>query len=162
MPSINDMPELLTVEEAAAALRISRSAAYERTMRYRATPATGIPVIRLGSRLRVPKHSIVMMLDAVHVMSQGLPKPEDNDQNLIWTCWATRFARLTIQALRDVAVQVLLTLSTTTTTRRQANWHESSSDGVPGTGFEPVHTEVSRGLSPLRLPVPPPGLEASR
>lgn len=83
MPSIHELPDLLTVEEAAAALRISRSTAYELTQHYRANPATGLPVIRLGRKLRVPKHSIQAMLDSVEIMSDGFAKPELDDQMLI-------------------------------------------------------------------------------
>ena len=49
----------LTVEEAAAVLRIGRTAAYEATRRYRATGgAEGIPVYKVGGTLRVPRHKL--------------------------------------------------------------------------------------------------------
>lgn len=49
----------LTVEEAAAVLRIGRTAAYEATRRYRATDgAEGIPVYKVGGTLRVPRHRL--------------------------------------------------------------------------------------------------------
>lgn len=49
----------LTVEEAAAILRIGRTAAYEATRRYRATGgAEGIPVYKVGGTLRVPRHKL--------------------------------------------------------------------------------------------------------
>jgi hypothetical protein len=49
----------LTVEEAAAVLRIGRTAAYEATRRYRATDgAEGIPVYKVGGTLRVPRHKL--------------------------------------------------------------------------------------------------------
>lgn len=51
-------PEYLTVEEAAAVLRISRSAAY------RAVKTGEIPSVRVGRRIRVPA-------SAVHVVSVG-------------------------------------------------------------------------------------------
>ncbi len=49
-------PDFLTVEEAAAVLRIGRSKAYELAHEYLATDgASGMPVIRLGKQLRVPR-----------------------------------------------------------------------------------------------------------
>ncbi len=49
-------PDFLTVEEAAAVLRIGRSKAYERAREYLATDgASGMPVIRLGKQMRVPR-----------------------------------------------------------------------------------------------------------
>ncbi len=83
MPKFQELPELLTVEEAADALRISRSTAYEMTQLYRANPATGLPVIRLGRRLRVPKHSIETMLARVSTMSSGVEIQLPDDQRLI-------------------------------------------------------------------------------
>ena len=50
------LPDFLTVQEAAAVLRIGRSAAYELARRYRVTGgAEGLPVIVLGRLLRVPR-----------------------------------------------------------------------------------------------------------
>jgi hypothetical protein len=50
------LPDFLTVEEAAAVVRIGRSAAYELARRYRVTGgAEGVPVIVLGRLLRVPR-----------------------------------------------------------------------------------------------------------
>ena len=49
-------PDFLTVEQAAAILRIGRSCAYALAGRYLATAgADGMPVIRLGKQLRVPR-----------------------------------------------------------------------------------------------------------
>jgi excisionase family DNA binding protein len=52
------MPEPLvyTVEEAAAALRIGRTAAYEAARRGQ------IPVVRIGRSLRVPRHQLDALL----------------------------------------------------------------------------------------------------
>ncbi len=54
---------VLTVEEAAHILRIGRSAAYEQARRYLATGgAEGLPVVRLGRLLRVPRQALVRLL----------------------------------------------------------------------------------------------------
>jgi hypothetical protein len=49
----------LTVEEAAAVLRIGRTAAYLHARQWEATDgAEGLPVVRLGRLLRVPVHQL--------------------------------------------------------------------------------------------------------
>jgi hypothetical protein len=54
---------VLTVEEAAAALRIGRRLAYEQAARYLATGgAEGLPVVRLGRCLRVPRAKLEALL----------------------------------------------------------------------------------------------------
>lgn len=59
----HDPPVVLTVEEAARILRIGRSAAYEAARRYLTTGgAEGLPVVRLGRRLRVPRPALARML----------------------------------------------------------------------------------------------------
>ena len=53
----------LTVEEAAAALGVSRSTAYEAARLYLATDGEeGLPVIRLGHRMLVPAARLDRML----------------------------------------------------------------------------------------------------
>jgi excisionase family DNA binding protein len=53
------MPDFLTVEEAAKVLRIGRTAAYGLTRQWRATSgAVGLPVVRFGRQLRVPRAAL--------------------------------------------------------------------------------------------------------
>lgn len=59
---LDDYGEVLTVEEAAAVLRISRSSAYELARRWRSDNPTGLPVIQLGRFLRVPRSALEQML----------------------------------------------------------------------------------------------------
>ena len=58
-PSLGELPEILTVEEAAWYLRISRATAYEMARRWRATNGeVGLPVIVIGRTLRVPRAAL--------------------------------------------------------------------------------------------------------
>jgi excisionase family DNA binding protein len=54
--ALADMPAVLTVEEAAAHLRIGRSAAYA------AARSGDLPVIRIGRVLRVPRQRLAELL----------------------------------------------------------------------------------------------------
>ncbi len=57
-----DLPDFLTVEEAASVLRLGRSQTYELTRVYRATGGRqGLAVVKLGRRLRVPKTALVRL-----------------------------------------------------------------------------------------------------
>ena len=57
--AVDGLPDFFTVEEAASILRIGRTAAYELARRYLATGGTdGLPVIRVGRQLRVPRASL--------------------------------------------------------------------------------------------------------
>ena len=50
------IPDLLTIEEAAAVLRIGRTVAYQLARRYLAFGGKdGLPVVRVGRLLRVPR-----------------------------------------------------------------------------------------------------------
>jgi hypothetical protein len=56
--------EVLTVEEAAGILRISRNAAYALAREWRATGGrTGLPCLVLGRCLRVPRAALRQMID---------------------------------------------------------------------------------------------------
>jgi excisionase family DNA binding protein len=59
---LDEYGEVLTVEEAAKVLRISRSSAYELARRWRSDNPTGLPVIQLGRFLRVPRSALEEML----------------------------------------------------------------------------------------------------
>ena len=55
-----ELPLLLTVEEAAGVLRIGRTLAYSLARRYvESGGVAGLPVIRLGNRLRVPRWALL-------------------------------------------------------------------------------------------------------
>lgn len=57
--------EVLTIEEAAAMLRIGRNAAYALARRWRDTGgAEGIPCVELGRTIRVPRQALLHMLHA--------------------------------------------------------------------------------------------------
>jgi Helix-turn-helix domain len=57
------VPDFFTVEEAAAILRIGRTAAYALAREYLATDgASGLPVVRLGKLLRVPRTRLEAMI----------------------------------------------------------------------------------------------------
>jgi len=59
MRSVDEWPDLLTVEEAADVLRIGRTKAYDLAKEWRATDgASGLPVIDLGNVLRVSRHAL--------------------------------------------------------------------------------------------------------
>ncbi|MBV8235865.1 MAG: helix-turn-helix domain-containing protein [Acidimicrobiia bacterium] len=63
--SLDELPEFLTVEEAAAVLRIGRTAAYLLCQRWRLSAGeTGLPVVRVGRQLRVPRAALVRMTEA--------------------------------------------------------------------------------------------------
>ncbi len=60
--ALNQYPDLLTVEEAAEYLRISRALGYQLARQYRITDgAAGLPVVQLGRCLRVPKEELAQL-----------------------------------------------------------------------------------------------------
>lgn len=62
---IGDVPEWLTVEEAARVLRIGRTKAYALTREWRATGGrSGLPVADLGDVLRVPRRALEELVEA--------------------------------------------------------------------------------------------------
>ena len=58
--------EVLTIDEAAAILRISRNAAYTLARQWRTTGGRiGLPCLELGRSLRVPRAAISQMIEDV-------------------------------------------------------------------------------------------------
>lgn len=58
--------EVLTIDEAAAILRISRNAAYAAARQWRATGGEhGLPCIEIGRTLRVPSAALHQLLNQV-------------------------------------------------------------------------------------------------
>jgi hypothetical protein len=63
-PSLEGLPEVLTVEEAARVLRIGRGPAYELARQWRESGGRfGLPVVVLGRTLRVPRVALERLLD---------------------------------------------------------------------------------------------------
>ena len=79
-----DLPIVVSVEEAAAFLRIGRTCAYELARRYEATGGReGLPVVRLGRLLRVPRQGLLSALGTDRrgrfrgVFADGGPTPAE-------------------------------------------------------------------------------------
>ncbi len=61
--SLEDLPDVLTVEEAAKVLRIGRGAAYDLARQWRVTDGReGLPVVSFGRSLRVPRAALLRLL----------------------------------------------------------------------------------------------------
>ena len=61
--SLDEYPLLLTIDEAAGVLRIGRSLAYDLARLYEQTDGRlGLPVMRLGSCLRVPRWALAELV----------------------------------------------------------------------------------------------------
>ena len=61
---LDDFPDLLQVTEAARVLRVSRSSAYAYARLYEVSEGReGLPVIRIGRTLRVPKVALRRVID---------------------------------------------------------------------------------------------------
>jgi Helix-turn-helix domain len=59
----HQLPDFLTIEEAAAILRIGRTSAYALARQFLASNGeVGLPVVRLGHQLRVPRHRLEQLL----------------------------------------------------------------------------------------------------
>ncbi|MBK5224417.1 MAG: helix-turn-helix domain-containing protein [Acidimicrobiia bacterium] len=75
MPTPNSSTvEVLTVEEAAAILRISRNAAYALTRQWRTTGGrVGLPCVELGRSARVPCAALRQLLEGAASPKDGEP-----------------------------------------------------------------------------------------
>ena len=63
-PSLDELPDVLTVGEAAGVLRIGRGAAYELARQWRESGGRhGLPVVTLGRSLRVPRDALRRLLE---------------------------------------------------------------------------------------------------
>ena len=72
MRNLEELPLVLTIEEAAEVLRISRWAAYEQARIWRETGGrSGLPVLTLGRCLRVSRATIEEMLRPGATMTPG-------------------------------------------------------------------------------------------
>ena len=74
--AFNERPRLLTIDEAAEEMRIGRSLAYVLAHRYEATDGhDGIPILRFGSCIRVPRWALVELLTTGRVvrLADGTP-----------------------------------------------------------------------------------------
>src|SRR5687768_13655057 len=72
-----EIPDVLTVAEAAAVLRIGRTAAYQLARRYLATNGVqGMPVRRVGRQLRVPKDLLEAWLGTTVHAPAAAPEPD--------------------------------------------------------------------------------------
>jgi excisionase family DNA binding protein len=74
------VPDLLTVMEAAGVLRVGRTTAYEQVGKYLATEgADGMPCIRVGGQLRVPRVLFEEWLGFRITVWPPLEAPDDGD-----------------------------------------------------------------------------------
>lgn len=74
--TLEDLPLVLTVDEAAAVLRISRAAAYEQARIWRETDGRdGLPVVVIGRCLRVPRAKLEDKLRCEPAPADGAAPP---------------------------------------------------------------------------------------
>jgi Helix-turn-helix domain len=70
------LPMMLKVEEAAAVLRVARSTAYELATAYLESGGmTGLPVLRVGSVLRVPRFALLQLVTTGQLVMLRPPVP---------------------------------------------------------------------------------------
>jgi excisionase family DNA binding protein len=77
--SLEELPVVLSVAEAANVLRISHTTAYELVHRWMATGgAEGIPVVQFGRVLRVPRAALSRLLAVQHGSERSVPETMDD------------------------------------------------------------------------------------
>ena len=70
------LPKLLTVEQAARALGIGRSLGYQLAHEYESSGGLrGLPVIRIGTALRVPEWALIELMRTGRVVNLNPRKP---------------------------------------------------------------------------------------
>jgi hypothetical protein len=70
------LPMMLKMDEAAAVLRIARSTAYELATSYLDSGgAVGLPVLRVGSVLRVPRFALLQLVTTGELVVLRPPVP---------------------------------------------------------------------------------------
>lgn len=63
--ALDELPDFLTVEEAAAVLRIGRTSAYLLSQRWRFSRGeSGLPVVQVGRQLRVPRAALMRLAES--------------------------------------------------------------------------------------------------
>jgi excisionase family DNA binding protein len=67
--AVDELPEMLTVSEAARRLRVGRTLAYQLVAKFLDGEPGGIPAIRLGGTLRVPRAALDDLIHMGHVLS---------------------------------------------------------------------------------------------
>jgi excisionase family DNA binding protein len=73
---LEEYPELMTVEEAAEYLRVSRALGYQLARQYRISGGTaGLPVLELGRCLRVPRSRLAELVGVD--LDAGRGEPQD-------------------------------------------------------------------------------------
>ncbi len=72
----SSLPPLLTIDEAARVLRIGRSLAYQLAREYESSDGDdGLPVIRVGTCLRVPRWALIELVRTGRVVSLRPRRP---------------------------------------------------------------------------------------
>jgi len=80
---LNEYPELMTVEEAAEYLRVSRALGYQLARQYRISGGTaGLPVLELGRCLRVPRSQLAELVGVDLGAGRGEPDDGEADEHL--------------------------------------------------------------------------------
>ncbi|MCA1674628.1 MAG: helix-turn-helix domain-containing protein [Actinobacteria bacterium] len=72
-----DVPDFLTVEEATRVLRIGRTAGYQQAHLWLDTGSEGLPVMRIGGSLRVPR---VQFEEHYNIRITAIPGPAERER----------------------------------------------------------------------------------